>query len=63
MGEVVKFRERGSDRINRASNERNDIIKTVPGQQVHQSAGEIADFRFSGFLLFCTIYITLQQIH
>ena len=36
MGEVVKFRERGSDRINRASNERNDIIKTVPGQQVHQ---------------------------
>ena len=35
-GEVVKIREKGSEGINRVSTERNDTIKTVPGQQVHQ---------------------------
>ena len=36
-GEVVKLQEEGSERINRTSTERNDITKTVPGQQqVHQ---------------------------
>lgn len=35
-GKVVKIREKGSEGINRASTERNDAIKTVPGQQVHQ---------------------------
>jgi len=36
-GEVVMLREKGSEGINRASEERNDSIRTVAGQQVHKT--------------------------
>lgn len=35
--DVVILREKGSEGINRASRERNDIIQTVPGQKVNQT--------------------------
>lgn len=37
VNDVVALREKGSEGINRASTERNDIIQTVPGQKVHQT--------------------------
>ena len=35
--DVVTLREKGSEEINRASRERNDLMQTVPGQKVHQT--------------------------
>ena len=35
-GDLVTLREKGSVGINRASEERNDSIRTVPGQKVHK---------------------------
>ena len=37
VNDVVTLREKGSEGINRASTERNDLIQTVPGQKVHQT--------------------------
>ena len=34
--DVVTLRKKGSQEINRASRERNDVIQTVSGQKVHQ---------------------------
>ena len=38
VNDVVTLREKGSEGINRASRERNDLIQTVPGQK-HQTCG------------------------
>ena len=35
--DVATLREKGSEGINRASRERNDLIQIGPGQKVHQS--------------------------
>ena len=35
--DVATLREEGSDGINRASRESNDLIQTVPGKKVHQT--------------------------
>ena len=37
VNDVVTLREKGSEGINRASRERNDLIQTVPGQKLHQT--------------------------
>ena len=37
VNDVVTLREKGSEGINRASTERNDLIQTLPGQKVHQT--------------------------
>ena len=37
VNDVVTLREKGSEGINRASTERNDLIQTVQGQKVHQT--------------------------
>ena len=34
---VVTLREKGSEEINRASRERNDLMQTVPAQKAHQT--------------------------
>ena len=35
VNDVVPLREKGSEVIDRASRERNDLIQTGPGQRVH----------------------------
>ena len=37
VNDVITLRQKGSEGINRASTERNDLIQTVPGQKVHQT--------------------------
>jgi len=37
VNDVVTLRVKGSEGINRASTERNDLIQTVLGQKVHQT--------------------------
>ncbi|CAH3024292.1 unnamed protein product [Porites evermanni] len=36
VNDVITLRQKGSEGINRASTERNDLIQTVPSQKVHQ---------------------------
>ena len=38
VNDVVNLRENGSEGINRASRERNDLIQTIPGNTKHAAA-------------------------